>query len=117
MAVYREGFIWVKELTQNSVRIFPDAADFGVPVQKGDKFWNIAKQMVKWYGVKNTRQYNNYSTGKSVTNFIELIDEWAVSDGYKNETEATETWCVGYVTCNEGACKDKDGYIWVTRIN
>jgi hypothetical protein len=117
MAVYREGYAWLKKLHDNSVQIFPDAADFGVPIKRNDKFWNIAKALVEWYGIKGTRKYNKYSTGKSVEYTIELIDEWAVSDGYKNITEATENWSVSYITCSSGRCKDMDGYIQVYRLD
>ena len=116
MAVYREGYHWVDELSKRSVQIFPDAADYGVPVRKGDEEWEVAKKLVEWYGVEGTREYNDYNVGKSVEHTIELMDEWAVSDGRKTIPEATERFQVGYVTCNGGKCKGKSGYIWITRL-
>ena len=54
-AVYREGYHIIDELKKASVQIYPDAADYGVPVKKGDKYWKMAQQLVTWYGVDKSR--------------------------------------------------------------
>lgn len=76
MSVYKEGFYAVRTIESLSRRVYPDAADFGVPVQKGDKIWNLARQAVEMYGVEGTRKVNRYSTGVSASTVIELMDEW-----------------------------------------
>lgn len=111
MAVYREGFYAVEQITKASVRIFPDAADYGAPTKQGDKIWQVAKQLVEWYGEKDTREENRYSTGRSVTSKVTLIDEWAVSDGRKSMEQATITLTVSFVSCTTGKCEGYDGYV------
>jgi hypothetical protein len=105
MAVYKEGYSIVNSILRNSKQVYPDAADYGVLVKKGDSNWNGIKQLVEWYGVKGTREETRYSTGSSVLHKVMLMDEWAVSDGIKTETQATEYYMVSYVTL-----KDKPGY-------
>jgi hypothetical protein len=116
MAVYREGYIALELIQNNSFQIFPDACDFGAPTRKGDSIWNAAKQLVDWYGEEGTRTENRYSTGRSVEAHVELMDEWAVSDGRKSEREATDRFIVSFVSCQEGRCKGKDGYIYIAKI-
>jgi hypothetical protein len=111
MAVYREGFYAVNELQQNQIQIFTDAADYGAPVRKDDKLWNLAKQLIQWYGVENSRI--EYSTG--VTANVKLVDEWAVSDERKTMAQATEIYIVSFTKCTTGACKGYDGFINVER--
>lgn len=94
MAVYRKGFHALNLIQKESTRIFSDACDFGTPTKKGDKIWNSAKQLVDWYGDKETKKVNKYSTGVTVECEVTLIDEWAVSDERKNLNEATERYKV-----------------------
>lgn len=111
MAVYREGFQALKLINDKSVQIFDDAADFGAPTKKGDELWVAVKQLCSWYGINNTRKVLRYNTGRSVSQEVQLIDEWAVSDEVKTVQEATTTYVVNFVSCTTGACKGKDGYI------
>ncbi len=108
MSVYKEGYYAVKEIQKNSKSIYPDACDFGAPVRKGDVIWNWAKQLVDWYGVEDTRDENRYSTGRSVSNKVCLIDE----QGTKQE----EYFHICFVGCTDGDCKGYDGYIWVVKL-
>lgn len=120
MAVYREGYSFIEYLQRNSVEIFPgDACDFGVPVKKGDEIWNQCKSTIHFYGRDhvNTRQENRYSTGRSVSQNITLIDEWAVSDERKTVSEATEVFRIEFVSCTTGACKGFDGYITFSKLS
>jgi len=55
MAVYREGFHAVQTITAGQARIFNDACDYGTPTAKGDRVWNLAKQLVESYGIPGTR--------------------------------------------------------------
>ncbi len=107
MAVYREGFHAINELQQKQIQIFSDACDYGIPVRKGDKLWNLTNQLVKSYGIKKSRV--QYSTG--VTSNVKLIDEWAVCDERKTMAQATEIYMVSFTKCTTGACKGYDGYI------
>jgi hypothetical protein len=116
MAVYREGFIALEKIQKSSVRIFNDACDWGSPVNKGDSIWNYAKQLAEWYGDKETRKVNRYSTGTSVDIEVTLIDEWSVSDERKTIKEATEKYLLSFVTCNKGQCHGKQGYITINKI-
>ena len=78
MSVYKEGYYAIKLITNNSKRIFDDAADYGCPVKKGDGIWMWVKQLVEWYRVRdvNTRVVTKYPTGTTVSEEVELIDEW-----------------------------------------
>ena len=105
MSVFKEGYSIVNQITKSSKQIFPDACDFGTLIKKGDSIWNDLKQLIDWYGVEGTRVENRYSTGSSVSHKIKLMDEWAVSDGYKTVEQATEYYIVEYVTI-----KNKPGY-------
>jgi hypothetical protein len=116
MAIYREGYHAVQELKSQSIRIYDDACDYGVPVKKNDKNWNLAGMLFKTYGDKTTRQQHNYSTGKNVYSFVKLIDEWAVSDERKTLKQATDVFRLTYTTCTTGKCKGYDGYIAIEKI-
>jgi len=110
MAVYREGYSIINELLKQSKRIYPDACDFGVPVKKGDSNFNSLKQLTEWYGIKRTRVQNSCGVSQK----IELLDEWAVSDGRKTVAEARDIYLVEYV--NVQRQKDFDGIITVTKL-
>lgn len=115
MSVYREGYKAIEEIKKRSVQIYSDACDYGAPTKNGDSIWNYAKQLVEWYGIKGTRKENRYQTGASVENEVKLIDEWAVSDERKTIEQATDIYVVHFVTCSDGQCKGKDGYIYISR--
>ena len=115
MAVYREGFHALELIKRRSVQVFRDAADFGAPTKRNDEIWMAAKQLCDWYGIKESRKVSRYLTGRSVTKEVQLIDEWAVSDGIKTIQEATTNYIVNFVTCTTGACKGKDGYINIVK--
>jgi hypothetical protein len=115
MAVYREGYHIIESIIRNQLQIFPDAADVGVPISKGDNTWVSLKQLTEWYGVEGTRSAHSYSTGKSVEMDIELLDEWAVSDKRKTMEEAKDIFHVSYVTCTTGRCRGFDGFVVVYR--
>ncbi len=74
MSVYKEGFYAIDEIKEKSKQIYPDACDFGAPVNEGDPLWNAVKQAVQWYAVKGTRE--EYDNGNQVNVTISLQDEW-----------------------------------------
>lgn len=119
-AVYREGYKCLELIEQNSVQIYPDAADFGAPYNKGDKIYNATKQLVDWYKDKNIPIKNHkYSTGASSEATVTLMDEWAVSDERKTVAEATEKYLVSCVTATGGIKHNGQtytGYVTVTKI-
>ena len=117
MAIYREGYHAVQKLQDQSQQIYPDACDFGVPITKGDKNWNLSKQLGEWYGDKESRKVHTYSGGTNVDMIVTLIDEWAVSDERKTVKEATDKFHLSFVSCKTGICKGYDGFIQVYKIN
>ena len=106
MSVYKEGYHIIESIMNQSRQIFPDAADFGVPVTENDSNWNDIKQLVEWYGVKETRRIDKWNGGSSVVCIVELMDEWAVSDRRKTEDEALERFKV-YYTSHSGKIEGK----------
>ena len=117
MAIYREGYHALNQIQSESIQIYDDACDFGVPVRKNDSNWKLAKMLFTMYGDKQYRKQHNYSTGKNVSAFITLVDEWSVSDERKTLKEATETYAMHYVTCSTGKCKGYNGYLSITKVS
>jgi len=120
MSVYKEGFHLAESLARQQVRIYPDAADFGIPVKKNDANWNAMKQLIDWYGKKETRKEHDYSTGKDLSIEFVLIDEWAVADQRKTLEEATERFLFTYIAVNKGVKhngKVYDGYCFIEKMN
>ena len=79
MSVYKEGYHIIKELNQRSKRIWNDSCDYGVLTNKGDMVWNMLKQLVEWYGVKETRKEYRYGLKNELVDVeivVELMDEW-----------------------------------------
>ncbi len=117
MAVYREGYHAIETINSKSVQIWQDACDFGAPCKKGDKIWNAAKQLVDWYKVENSRkQWDIRNKPCGVENIVELMDEWAVSDGRKSVKQATERYRVTYNKATGGRCDGYDGFVTVEKI-
>lgn len=116
MAVYREGYSIVEKIQRAPKQIWGDSADYGVLVKKGDENFNAMKQFVEWYGVEGTRVQSNYSTGTSVAQHVQLMDEWAVSDQRKTVAEATDMYNAEYVTISDPKLL-KQGYIGIVSIN
>lgn len=81
MSVYKEGWHAVNVLETRQRPVFDDAADYGVPVIKGDDNWNLTKQLVDWCGDKETREVHRYMTGTTATVIVELIDEGDMNRG------------------------------------
>lgn len=117
MAVYREAFHIKAQIEKQSTQIFNDAADFGAPVKHGDYLWKATNQLASWYGDKETRNEARYSTGRSVSIEVTMIDEWAVSDERKSYKDATEIYDLSFVSCTTGKCKGYDGYVTISRKN
>ena len=120
MAVYREGYDFVKTIETNTKRIFNDAYDEGAPVTKDDELWKQAKYAIKAYGITESRSEDE--CGIYIT--IELMDEWAFSDGRKSEEEAIDRFRIFYSSLKRWkgnpylnqAFRNATGYLSVTRI-
>ena len=115
MSVYKEGYKGVEAIKNASKRIYNDAADYGAPTKKGDKLWNLAKQLVADYGVEGKRHLDHYCT---VTTQIELLDEWAYSDDERpnrNIKNYTDTFTLTYTKCIMGQCAGYDGFLSITK--
>jgi hypothetical protein len=116
MAVYREGYLAVEVIKNSSTRIWNDACDFGAPCKEGDKIWNAAKQLVEWYQIDGTRKQWGIGANKGVSVDVELMDEWAVSDGRKSVKNATERYRVTFNKAKTGRCNGFDGFVSVDKI-
>ena len=114
MSVYKEGYYAVKEIQSQSIQIYSDACDYGVPCKKGDSIWNLTKQLTEWYGDKTTKVVNSNHTNADI--MVTLIDEWSVSDERKTLKEATDNYHVSFTTCKDGKCKGFDGFVSVTKL-
>lgn len=75
MSVFKEGFEGVNYLIQNARPLSKDHIQDVVLVIKNDKAWNWIKQLVNWYGIKNSRIETLTPEGKKITHLIELVDE------------------------------------------
>jgi hypothetical protein len=85
MAVYREGFKAYETYMNKYQRIFTDACDVGVPITDNPTdVGNQIMQMLLWYKNDETRKL----VPDGVQIDVELLDEWALSDGRKTEKEA-----------------------------
>ena len=120
MAVYREGYDLVKTIGANTKRVFNDAFDEGAPVTKDDELWKLTKYAIRAYGIPESRSEDE--CGIYIT--IELMDEWAFSDGRKSEEEAIEQFRIFYCPIKRWkgepylnqAFRGANGYLSVTRI-
>lgn len=106
MSVYKEGYYAVELIKKQSKQLYADACDFGAPVKKGDDLWNWAKQAIDWYGNPKTRKQDNYGTGTTVSQVIELMDEW--------NTGKEEHFKITYTTTRRD--KRMDGFLTVSKI-
>tara|TARA_R110001599_G_scaffold162598_3_gene351854 strand:+ start:2511 stop:2861 length:351 start_codon:yes stop_codon:yes gene_type:complete len=114
MSVYKEGYSAVQKLTEAQTQVYPTSCDYGAPVNKGDRLWNIASLLVKDYGLDGSRKITTYATGQSVEVKIELINEWAVSDRRKTLEEAIDHFTLSFVTTQ--LLDWHDGYITIEKI-
>lgn len=73
MSVYKEAWYAIQKIEANSIQIFNDAADFGVPVKINDPIWKTAKSLATMYG--DNRRDEKYSTGRTITHDLEIADE------------------------------------------
>lgn len=122
MAVYREAYSALDLIESRAQQVFKDAADYGAPVRKGDDLWNAIKQLHDWYRDKSSTTQKDKQRGHF---HIEIMDEWAFSDGRKTEEEATEVYRISYHKLNRFAkhpelCfpfKGAHGFVSVEKIN
>ena len=104
MSIYKEAVHAVNLIKRNSQRIYPDAADYGASVKKGDEIWNWAKQLVECYGVKGSRRVTKYGTGTSVTSLVEYMPD-------EHHSPRVVQVRVTYTTTRQD--KFRDGYITI----
>lgn len=107
MAVYKEGFYAIQAIEKASKQIYLDACDYGAPISKGDALWNQVKQLFNWYGLKSTREVDEYSTGKTLTGYVSLIEEFT--------TGKTVFFKLTYVTATRMP-GGGDGYVYVEKV-
>lgn len=108
MSLYKEFTHCVNQIVRGQKVLYNDAADFGTPIKKGDLNWNALKQLTEWYGKKELRKVEKYSTGKTVSTVVSMINEH--SNGREREFE------VVYTTLSDkrGPMAQYDGYVLIT---
>jgi len=112
MSVYKEGIYLTELLLTSQRQIWNDAADYGVPTKRGDRYWKAAKQLTDQYGEDGTRTCERYSTGVTVGVDIEVIfNEHSETGSYDERTFHLE-----YVGLEAAAARRYgfDGYITIT---
>ncbi len=105
MSVYKEGFYAVEKISKASRKIYTDSADFGAPTKKGDDIWAWTKQLVEQYGVPNTRNAEYYETGTTVSQTVELVDEF--------NSGQIMRYFVSFTTVTDNP--NMDGYVYLIR--
>jgi len=109
MSVYKEGYHYVSIIEEKSVRVYNDACDWGAFTKKDDKIWNVTQQLVKMYGIKETRHETKLKTGSIVLEIdVELVDEW--------NTGEVEMFHVTFVKPKKKFVHF-DGFVTVDKIN
>lgn len=112
MSVYKEGYYALNQLQNNQRQIWPDACDFGTPVEKNSSMWNLAKQLVEWYGI-----YKEQVSKTHTYAIVSLMDEWKASDDEspnRHLKDYTEYYKVTYISCKIN--KVYDGYFEVEKV-
>ena len=107
MSVYKEAVYAVNQIQKSSKQIYGDACDFGVPVLKNDKTWELMKQLVGWYGVQGTREEHRYSTGATISQVVEYMPN-------EHESSRYERVKVIYVVTPKSELMD--GYVYLEKI-
>jgi hypothetical protein len=108
MSVYKEMRDYVRRIKNESVQIYSDACDFGVPIYSNeDSIIKETKQMMEMYDMERTE--DKYGTGTTVT--------LKFDGGFPAVIEAGFEWAeIEYVTCKNtkfGGKKIK-GYLSLT---
>lgn len=106
MSVYKEGYFTVQYIQQRSRQIYPDAADYGMPVRSGSPDWNAIKGIVDMYGNPERKRVHRYATGVTAEAVIELMDEWV--------TGRRENFKITYTSAR--GLKGYDGYVTVEEV-
>jgi len=102
MSVYKELFYTAEQIEKHSKQIYPDAADYGVPIfSNDDSIIKWVKTCIQMYDGKVTTE--SYGTGKTQTIVIEGLDEWV--------TKKSVTFTFTYVFVNEKYRKGLNGAI------
>jgi hypothetical protein len=107
MSVFKEFYFAAAEIENASRQIWPGYEDFGVPVRKGDKMWNLSKSICEQYK-PDSRTVDTYSTGTTVTTIFSVYNEF---DG----SMAEEKWKMEYIAVRND--KNLDGILNIERIS
>jgi hypothetical protein len=75
MSVYKELLYMIREVESQSVQIYPDACDNGVPIKScNDAIIHLLRSIKEQYDGKVSTE--KYSTGSTQTITIKWYDEW-----------------------------------------
>jgi hypothetical protein len=113
MSVYKEGWHAVQTIGGNQTRIWPDAADYGVPFKKGDRFWIAAKTAAHFYGDEATRKVKTYLTGKTASIELELMDEFGQTPAKTTKFRLTVVLTENGIKTRQGKF---DGYMEIEEL-
>jgi hypothetical protein len=109
MSVYKEFYFAAHEIQRSSRQIWSDSIDFGVPVKKGDKFWNLTQEIKRYFDPEtDKREEIKYGTGTTVYMYITVFNEW-------NGSMDEEVWRMSYNSVRNN--KDMDGIVCIDRIS
>ena len=93
MSVYKEMRDYVRRIKSESVKIYPDACDYGVPIYTNeDSIVKETKQMIEWYDLE--RDEVKYNTGTTVTLKFDGGFPAIIEAGFQKAT-------IEYVTCRD----------------
>jgi hypothetical protein len=105
MSVYKEMRDYVRRIKSESVQIYSDSSDYGVPIYSNeDSIIKETKQMMEMYDMERTE--DSYDTGTSIRLKFE--------GGYPAIIEAGFEWAIiEYVTCKNTKVNGKKikGYL------
>lgn len=107
---FEDGFKLINILKNNSIKIYVYAPGFGVPVRKGDYFWNITKKLCCLYSVPNTR----IEIKTKFTHSVESVVKITGLDFMNKQT--TKFFKIIYTMCCDGACLGKSGYVSIKSL-
>jgi len=112
MSVYKELFWTAEQVEKQSKRIYPDAADYGVPIfSNQDSIIMMVKQMIDQYSAKVTTE--SYGTGST---------QKIVASGYQREERGAPLITITFIYTfikekyrGRGSDKKMIGYLSVER--
>lgn len=105
MSVYKEMRDYIRRIKSESIQIYSDACDYGVPIYSNDdSIVKETKQMIEWYDLERTEE--KYGTGTAVRLKFDGGFPAIIEAGFQKAT-------VEYITCKNTKVNGKKikGYL------